>query len=359
MSNYKSLFEIPEDIIYLNTAGSGLIPTAIKKWRGERDALFFNTAGDLREQQGAFMNSVKETIANFINAERDQLYASSNFSTALITVLNGLPKDTEFLLLEADYPSLNFPIISRGFKHSFVPLDTQLEQHIYEAVKTRKPQVLALSLVQYISGLQVDLTFLQALKQEFPALLIIADGTQYLGAAALDFAQSGIDIFAASGYKWLLSGYGNGFVAVSAYAKEILYRDAKMTALEKMWEGRDLLSLYFEPGHTDTLAHGTLQKSIELLTSLGMPAVERHIQNLTSTAAQEFQKRHLIAPELSLRKQQSPLFNLQIDQAKYPFFLEKGVKCFPRGKGIRIAFHLYNDEQDLERLLKIIDNGKI
>ncbi|KKX48361.1 hypothetical protein [Sphingobacterium sp. IITKGP-BTPF85] len=38
---YKSYFDIPEDVSYLTTPGSGLIPISSKEWRLKRDADFF------------------------------------------------------------------------------------------------------------------------------------------------------------------------------------------------------------------------------------------------------------------------------------------------------------------------------
>src|SRR5690606_34964378 len=115
------------------------------------------------------------------------------------------------LLLKEDYPSLNWPFETRGFPREYVEIDENLEEKIRDRVKGGKIDVLALSLVQWVNGVMIDLEFLRQLKEEFPQLLILADGTQYLGMEEFDFGASGIDILGASAYKWLLAGYGNGF----------------------------------------------------------------------------------------------------------------------------------------------------
>ena len=43
-------------------------------------------------------------------------------------------------------------------------------------------------------------------------MLIIADATQFCGTAPFNFNESAIDILGGSGYKWLLGGYGNGYI---------------------------------------------------------------------------------------------------------------------------------------------------
>ena len=54
---------------------------------------------------------------------------------------------------------------------------------------------------------------------------MIGDGTQFLGAHAFHFNTSPFDVLAASGYKWLLAGFGNGvsepvFVEKNVSSKE-------------------------------------------------------------------------------------------------------------------------------------------
>ena len=76
---------------------------------------------------------------------------------------------------------------------------------------------MALSIVQYTSGLLIDIDFLRKLKSQYPDLIIIGDGTQFLGAHHFEFKSSPFDVVAASGYKWLLAGFGNGVLMISDY----------------------------------------------------------------------------------------------------------------------------------------------
>ena len=53
------------------------------------------------------------------------------------------------------------------------------------------------------------------LKEKYPQLLIIGDATQHIGSDLFDFKKSAFDAIVCSGYKWLLGGFGNGFIALS------------------------------------------------------------------------------------------------------------------------------------------------
>src|SRR5690606_27445773 len=117
-----------------------------------------------------------------------------NFSLGLNQLLEGLDKKHNVLLLRGDYPSVNWPFESRGFAISYVDIDQNLEENILNQVKADNISVLALSLVQWVNGVKVDLNFLRQLKNEHPDLIIIADGTQFCGTAEFDFEISGIDL---------------------------------------------------------------------------------------------------------------------------------------------------------------------
>lgn len=355
--SYKSYFDIPDDICYLTTPGSGLLPITSKEWRLKRDIDFFSTATDLREKQGEFNLAVKKSIAEFFKVAIQNVYNTPNFSTGFNTLLDRLPKDSKILLLEGDYPSVNFPVISRGFQYVTACIDEQLEEHIIHAIEKHQPSVFILSIVQYISGIKINLEFIKQLKSQFPELLIIGDGTQFLGTEVFDFSQSGFDIVGASGYKWLLGGFGNGFILVSPYGKQVLFPNLATQDLEidKMWAGKSIDQLYFEPGHIDTLAQGTLQKGLAFFKEHGLENTAAYTRSLVQTAKAELSKRKILSQVVVNRAETSTIFNLQIDQRHYTMLMENNIKCFPRGNGIRIGFHLYNDENDLEKLLSIID----
>jgi len=119
---FKEHFIIPEGMIYLNTPGNGLIPKKIRQWRTERDQTFFDPQVTLREEQPSFIQGVRESIATFFHTSEKHVYCTPNFSFGFNVLLDGLPKHLKFLLIAGDYPSLNYPIISRGFSYGTVEL---------------------------------------------------------------------------------------------------------------------------------------------------------------------------------------------------------------------------------------------
>lgn len=355
--DYNKHFDIPNDILYLNTPGNGLLPKTSKTWRLERDISFFDTASDLRDKQLEFLVGVKQKVVDLFHSKFEQTFLTPNFSFGYNTLIDLLPKGYRYLVLEEEYPSLQYPIVNRKLNYIQIKPSTQLEEDLAGAIKFHKPDVLVLSIVQYISGLKVDLNFIKKLKKENPSLIILADGTQYLGTEPFNFTESGFDAVASSGYKWLLSGFGNGFICLSEQLVEVIREQTQDIPKPQaaMWANKSLLSTYFEPGHQDTLSHGTLGHSLTFLSDIGLNNIEFHLQALKKEAYQLLGERGWLLPHTK-RAIQSSVINIQVDPQLYPNLLNSGVKCFPRGTGIRIGLHLYNNLADIHRLINILES---
>ncbi|WP_206366784.1 aminotransferase class V-fold PLP-dependent enzyme [Sphingobacterium sp. SGL-16] len=355
--DYKIYFDIPTDITYLNTPGNGLMPRTHYSWRANREKDFFDVRGNLRDQQGAFIAEAKAEFATLFNCPLANLFALPNFSFGLHTLVNGLPEGLRYAILDEDYPSLNYPIISRGLDYVKVKVDENLEENIEHTIREKAVDVLLLSIVQYINGVKIDLSFVQKLKKENPNLLVIADATQYLGTEPFDFLNSGFDAVGGSGYKWLMAGFGNGYMMISENLKSKIYAESQQGERPKegMWSSKSILDTFFEPGHQDTLSHGTLGQSVRLLKNLGLENIQKYLHELSTYAYEKLEERSLLLPEIKSRKVKSSLFNVQINPKYYDLLMAEGIKCFPRGTGIRIGLHLYNTKEDVDKLIAVID----
>lgn len=356
---FREHFQIPDNLVYLNTPGNGLLPTKTLEWRAKWERTFYAPETHLRDQQQVVIHETKKTLASFFNTKSTTVFCTPNFSHAFISLLELLPKDYTYLILDEDYPSLNYPIINRRRKHSFLQITETLEEDIFQKIESCKPDVLVLSIVQYITGVKIDLQFIKKLKSAFPELIIIGDGTQYFGTEAFDFDISGFDVVAGSGYKWLLSGFGNGFILINECLQERLTHNLEHFKFPKqMWADKSKLQTFFEPGHQDTLSHGTLSESLSFILDCGLDTIQKHITKLTDFAYEKLQERNMLLPIVRKRSVKSALINIQLNPNLYPELVKKGIRCFPRGSGIRIGLHLYNTEEDVEYLLDVMDTLK-
>src|SRR5690606_10165068 len=211
--------------------------------------------------------------------------------------------------------------------------------------KGGKIDVLALSLVQWVNGVMIDLEFLRQLKEEFPQLLILADGTQYLGMEEFDFEASGIDILGASAYKWLLAGYGNGFFLVrEGVDQRFDLKGIGHGSVEGDASKRDEITFckMLEPGHLDTLNFGSLDYALKFLNDIGQDNIGEQVQRLSQRAMEAFEALGLLEAYIPTRKKHSGIFLVKGDDKLLNRLMEQQVVASPRGGGVRLSFHFYN-----------------
>ncbi|WP_316820546.1 aminotransferase class V-fold PLP-dependent enzyme [Pedobacter gandavensis] len=355
--SFKTEFPILSNCTYLNTASSGILSASITEWRKMHDQDFFLQGSNFRLLQREFLQDVRTHVAGFFHSKVENTFLVQNLSIGFNTFLDGLSTDHKFLLIASDYPSINYPVESRGFSCDYAIADEHLEQNILAKVETFKPSVLALSLVQYATGIKINLNFLKRLKENYPDLLIVGDGTQFCGTEDFNFEASGLDVLISSGYKWMLAGYGNGFVLLKDHVEKHLYQNRIKCPLptEPFLKDRSLLSLCFEPGHLDTLNFGTLKQSILHLESLGTDFISNRLQSLGDMAKKAFASRGLLNSSVVARAEHATIYNIPTSDDINKRLHEANILVTPRGNGLRISFHVYNTIEDLEQLLNILD----
>ena len=357
MHALRKKFPVLQQCIYANTAATGLLSEDLMEWRQGHDLDYLIGGSEMKMKNFEEIPEIRDVVGRFFNCHADNVSLVPNFTIGLNILLEGLPKDQKVLLLKEDYPSLNWPFESRDFHREYVEIDARLEEHIYEKITNGKFDVLALSLVQWINGIKIDLDFLKQLKKEFPNLMIIADGTQYCGTEAFDFQDSGIDIVGSSGYKWLLAGFGNGFFLVKDEVKDRF--QLKFTGYGSVagdLSKRDGITLcrHLEPGHLDSMNFGSLRFALEFLEEIGIEHIQAQLRRLSQKSMEAFSALGLLEEAVVQRKVHSTIFNISGDKEKYKRLRSNDVVCSLRGDGIRLSFHFYNTEKEIAAIAKML-----
>jgi len=350
-------FPVLNSYTYLNTASCGLISKSLVKWRHEHDQNLLKGGSVFRDTHKPFIESIRESVANYFNAGKNETALVPNFSFGLNTLLGGIDRSKKVLLLEGDYPSINWAVENRDFEVCYATIDENLEQNIEEAIATYRPDIFAFSLVQYISGIKIDMDFIKRLKAYHPGLLLVADGTQFLGTSNFSFADSGLDVLGVSAYKWILAGYGNGFFMIKEEAQpKILPKTIGFNSADATYGNRDEISFIklFEPGHQDTLNYGSIQQSLQMLEKIGKEQIEIKLNSLVSKAKSRFADLGLLEDKIVKRNIHSSIFNIKGDHDLFQKLSANNIICSKRGHGIRVSFHFYNSEEDLDKLIEVI-----
>jgi selenocysteine lyase/cysteine desulfurase len=280
----------------------------------------------------------RELFAQLVGARAEDIALMPAVSIGVGLVAASLPAGpgSNVVLYERDFTSAMVPwqaLESRGVELRLVPLE-----RLAEAVDERTA-VVCVSLVQSADGRVVDLDALRA-----TGARICLDATQAVGAFPIDL--TGVDYLVAHGYKWLLCPRGFGFFYVSPE------RLAELGPWTAGWKSRvDPYEDYYgmpempdEARRLDIsvpwLSAAGARKSLELLVSLGNDRIAEHNLGLASA----------LTAGLGLPEPASPIVRFRVEDADRAVrgLQDAGIACAVRAGSVRLSFHLYNDDEDVE-----------
>ncbi len=355
MKNLVTDFSALQTYTYLNTPATGLISKSVKEFRQNHYEDLWQMGSNYFDANALLYAQTRECIAQHFGGNPERVALVPAFSFGWNAILEGLPQSSRVLLLQGDYPSINRAVAARGFQIDYAKIDENLEEHIYNAFLANQPDVFAFSIVQYLNGIKIDLDFIKKLKHEFPDTLLIGDGTQYLGMERFNFKASGLDVLGASAYKWIGAGFGNGFFMFAQGVEErIAPKHLGFGSGIGKYKSGDTLIGKFEGSHLDAASMGSVKVALEQQQIIGVEQIEKQVSQLAEKAKKRLSDLGLLEPAVIKRSQHSSIFNIRGDEQVYDWLIAKKIVCSLRGNGIRIGFHYYNTEQDLDKLCKCL-----
>ena len=75
---------------------------------------------------------------------------------------------------------------------------------------------------------------------------------------------------------------------------------------------------------------------------------------LTKRAKELFGELGLLEEAVSHRKDHSTIFNIKGGNQMFRNLVDNDVVCSQRGQGIRLSFHFYNTEEEIEEIAQIL-----
>lgn len=351
----RSQYPVLDRYTYLDTASSGLLNTRTTAWRRTYDQAFAMQGSSFRDGLIEELDGVRVTIGRVFGAKLEEVALVSSFSIGMNMIAESLPATARVLTLQGDYPSLTMPLQSRGFAIETVPMFDLSEAGIATRIHDLKIDILAMSMTQWISGITFDVAFFAKLKVDFPQLLIIVDGTQSIGTAPFDFANSGVDIMITSAYKWLGGGYGCGFLLCSDYGLSQLHikYSGNATVMTRLLGAHNYPLQQLEPGHLDYLNMGSMKLGIEQLESIGLDEIQRYISKVSLHAKSMLVNMGFLPPTTLGGSIHRGIIHFISSQRLVDFLREQDILVSYRN-GLRLSIHYYNTEDDINQLVRAL-----
>jgi selenocysteine lyase/cysteine desulfurase len=268
---------------------------------------------------------------------------AATVSGALGLVAAAIPDGSRVVTVPGEFTSTTFPFAvqsRRGVTVTELPADELI-------AAAADFDVVSVSLVQSANGAVFDV---EALRRSVSGAdtLTVVDVTQALGWKHVDLGW--VDVTAAAVYKWLLSPRGTAWMSLSDRVGRIMTpHAANWYAGEHPWQSiyglplrlaTDARRFDISPTWFSALGAGL---TLPWLASLDRAAVERHTLGLANR----------LRAELELPAQDSAIVSLPIAGAADKL-AAAGVRASVRAGAVRVGFHLYNTDDDVDLLLDVL-----
>lgn len=353
-------FPVTEHTAYLNSAAAGALPRIVM----ETAANFYREmmeAGDAGwDGWLARREEIRRRVAEFINAEPDEIAFTTNTSAGMNLIADALERRGDVISCELEFPVSIVPWLHRGAHvNSIKAREGEISAEDVARAQTSKTSVIALSHVQYSNGFRLDLESIGAIKKSHA---FVVNASQSIGAFPIDVKRMKIDALCATGHKWLLAGYGCGFVYMS---RKLLARtrgrNASWMSVEQPFamrndefKTRTDAAARVELGVPHFAGIFALGAALDYLMKIGKEKIERRVlylnRHLTGCLAER--KWLVLSPLRNEHARSGQTLIATENPARVVANLACcGVMVTEKPQGIRVATHFFNDEADIERLI--------
>lgn len=370
----RDIFPHTRKVTYFNSASYGPFSTSVAT--AIQENIDVRLASEHDDSHDAFnvIDALREDYAGLIGAPKRAVGIGLNTTHGLNIAAYGLPLNPgdEVLLSDVEFPALVYTwreaAKARGLELKFVKSrDRRVDIAAIEQAITKRSRVLAISWVQFFDGFKNDLEALSNLCKKH-GMFFVVDGIQGMGHQPLDVVKLGIDVFASGCQKWMLAPQGCGFFYLSDEVRDKI-KPPFMSWLGADWKMNfsDLfhyeLPLFdtarrFELGYYVVLNLMGMKAAVELFKDLGLAAIQEHNHALIDRLAAYIEGNLYYRITSSMEpKHRSSIFTFTCDRVPelHKALLSEKIILVQREGSIRVSVHLFNNEQDIDKLIGALD----
>ncbi|MBO2519148.1 MULTISPECIES: aminotransferase class V-fold PLP-dependent enzyme [Limnochorda] len=367
--------------IYMNTGTSGPVPEPALEAEAQA-ARAMSEAGPGREATvragEARLETIRQELARFLGTSPERLSLTQSTSDGIAKVVAGLPwrPGDEVITSELEHASGILPFAylrdRAGVRVRLLrPRDgvCLTVDELREAL-TPRTRLVCMSHVSYSTGARLPVEAAAEMVQQHGALLLV-DGAQSAGVLPVNLEALGADAYAVPGQKWLLGPEGTGVLAITPRAQEWVAPTSLAWASVDHGDGPAHPLAYrlkpsarrYELATMSLPLFEGLRASVAILDQVGATAVWERVASLATRLKEGLAARpgvELITPLEADRSAGLVTFKLRgVPAPEAARLLTERYRVVgrwvPRPEAVRLSVHLFNTEDEVERVLEAID----
>lgn len=326
-------FDVPDG--YLNTASIGIpsvtvadaVTDAVAEWR---------VGASRPPQYDRYVTAARASWATIAGVPVARVASGASVSQLVGLVAASVPDGARVLVVADEFTSVTFPFAAQRKRGVTV---TEVAPHLLVDA-AGDHDLVAVSVVQSADGALADLDGLRSTNT--PVLLDVSQAAGWL-PMTLDWAH----YIVGGSYKWLFAPRGAAWLAVHPDALPLVPHAANWYAGDDIWDSVYGLPLRLADGARGLdlspvwFAQLGAAVSTEWVAGLDMTRVRDHCAGLADT----------VRTELGLDRAGSAIISLDLAPDQVERLGAAGVVSSLRAGRTRLSFHLYNTEDDVDRVL--------
>jgi cysteine desulfurase/selenocysteine lyase len=280
----------------------------------------------------------------------------------------GMQPGDNVVLNDLEFPSVVQPWLRLAGKGIEVRVARHAGRELQAAdivsLLDERTRVVAVSHVSYQSGWRHDVAALSEAAAKVGALVLL-DATQSLGALPVPADRA--DVVVCSSYKWLLGGHGLGILAWNRARRplpeppSVGWRSVADTFTPDRFERYRLHddARRFEIGFPSYPSIYALDTSVAWLAEFDADTVRDHILTLSGRLVDELAGRgfELLTPADPARRSGNVSFRAARGAELAEYLAAEGIHCWGGDGRLRASVHLFNGDDDIDRLLAALDGA--
>src|SRR5437899_3332056 len=364
----RSRFPVTGRVVYLNSAAAGPVSVASQAAAaGYYEKMMRD--GDVHWNRWlAQRETVRRKIAEHINAEPDEIAFTINTSTGMNVIVDALENRGEVISADLEFPVTTLPWMHRRIPvHLLTSVAGEVRMEDVQSAMTHNTGVIALSHVQFSNGFRIKPEGFGEIKGKHA---LVINASQSAGAFEIDVKRMRIDALCATGHKWMLAGYGSGFVYLSReLLDQSLPRSIGWLSVEEPFEMRND---EFRPRH-DAAARVelgcphfagifSLGAAIDLISELEIANIQARVLELNRFLTSRLTESgwSILSPlQNEAARSGETLIQVGKPGEVVRSLLGRSVIVTEKPQGIRVATHFFNNEEDIERAIAALNETRI
>ena len=374
LQNQKHIFELPEDITYLNIASQSPAFKAIYEAGLEglkqKNRPYTITGSDYFEP----VVTLKKLFAELVDvSDYNRIATIPSASYGIATVANNivLQEGDEILVIEEQFPSNYYSWKNVADKYNAtIKTVNKIENELWNTsilnAITDKTAVVTLGNIHWSNGSLFDLKAISKKAKQHKALLII-DGSQTVGALPFSVKEIQPDALICAGYKWLFGPYGCAYAYYGAYfdnGKPIeenwsnRLNSENFAGLTNYQEAYKPLANRYQVGESGNFIYIKMQiAALQQILEWTPKAIQAYCKTISAEAVKELKA---LGCKIEADDQRTHhLFGIKLPENTNLDILKKELSSNAifvsfRGNYIRLSCHLYNTAEDFSKFVSCL-----